>query len=220
MTEPTAAALAADARGTIAALAAELTRVSAERDEARDWARTWKECAKGWKHVQLTWHIPLTTEFARLRRLLAKRRAYIRRLHGMVRRHRTDYNHAQQRAKATAKALVEQQEALQAERDAARAEVAALRAALVDIRKDVHFVHTTVYSPGKWSELCEDVLRRIDAVTPNNHAGKAILAALDAVLWFWECDPEAFGDDASVTTLAGRFAAVANQVRAARRPTE
>lgn len=40
-------------------------------------------------------------------------------------------------------------------------------------------------------------------------------AALRAVLDFWECDPLAFGDDASVTTLAGRLAAVADLCRAA-----
>lgn len=40
-------------------------------------------------------------------------------------------------------------------------------------------------------------------------------AALEAVIYFWERDPDAFGDDASITTLAGKFAAVANECRAA-----
>lgn len=38
-------------------------------------------------------------------------------------------------------------------------------------------------------------------------------AACESVMFFWEKDPEAFGDDASVTSLAGRFASVADQVR-------
>lgn len=46
-------------------------------------------------------------------------------------------------------------------------------------------------------------------------AAPDLLAACEAVIYFWESDPLAFGDDATVTSLAGRFAAVANKCRAA-----
>jgi hypothetical protein len=46
-------------------------------------------------------------------------------------------------------------------------------------------------------------------------AAPALLAVCEAVLYFWGRDPEAFGDDASVTSLAGKFAAIAAQCRAA-----
>ena len=39
--------------------------------------------------------------------------------------------------------------------------------------------------------------------------------AMEAVAYFWGTDPKAFGDDATVTSLAGQFAKVADQCRAA-----
>ena len=39
--------------------------------------------------------------------------------------------------------------------------------------------------------------------------------ALEAVAFFWGRDPLAFGDDATVTSLAGKFARVADQCRKA-----
>jgi DNA repair exonuclease SbcCD ATPase subunit len=57
-------------------------------------------------------------------------------------------------------------------------EAAALRQALFSIRKDVHFAHTTVNSPGKWDVLCEEIKRQVDAVTPNGAAGARVLSEL------------------------------------------
>lgn len=65
MLDPIAAALGATPGESLLDAA---RRVVGERDEARRWAARWKASAKGWKHVQLTWHIPLTTEFERARR--------------------------------------------------------------------------------------------------------------------------------------------------------
>lgn len=46
-------------------------------------------------------------------------------------------------------------------------------------------------------------------------AAPDLLEAAEAVMHFWESDPEAFGDEATVTSLAGRFAHVADKARAA-----
>lgn len=47
-------------------------------------------------------------------------------------------------------------------------------------------------------------------------AAPTMLGALEAVMEFWGRDPLAFGDEASINSLAGRFAAVADQCRLAR----
>lgn len=47
-------------------------------------------------------------------------------------------------------------------------------------------------------------------------AAPAMLEALEAVMYFWGRDPLAFGDEATINSLAGRFAGVADQCRLAR----
>ena len=58
----------------------------------------------------------------------------------------------------------------------------------------------------------------MDIDAPDAHlisAAPEMYAALEAVAYFWSKDPLAFGDNATVTSLAGQFAKVADQCREA-----
>jgi hypothetical protein len=59
------------------------------------------------------------------------------------------------------------------------------------------------------------VMKRRAEPKPARPARDAVLEALQAVAEFWGKDPEAFDDDATVTSLAGRFARVADKCRKA-----
>lgn len=63
-------------------------------------------------------------------------------------------------------------------------------------------------------ERARKVANRADAKPPRP-AHDAVLEALRAVAHFWGKDPEAFGDAATVTSLAGKFARVADKCRKA-----
>lgn len=88
------------------------------------------------------------------------------------------------------------------------------------------------HTPGPWTvngsaiEADDQVIAHIydpDDNGPDEYAANAhlistapeLLAACEAVAYFWGHDPEAFGDEATLNSMAGKFAAVAHLCLAA-----